>query len=1157
MKRFLTRHLLPVLIFSGALSFAELVAPAFNISGDAAGIDIIPAGICSGGRYEFQTWGPEEKRKRSASIYLEMTSNAWANAWFSFKPSKDGAVNISLYGSYKIVDGANKRINVLFDNVEAEGTALKNGNFEEGKDGMPAAWYAYAKDGTVEGGPRYLAKRGVNGSSCIMTWHNGSFSQTIKCKKDETVTIRLNCKLADADDEAAPAPGAAVKPDNSKYKDIPDTAVDLIPAANMDFTDDKAGDGIGGWSDQGSENDLSGFDTARTDYRGIDFSIIDPKKNGGKAVLTFRSENVKTSLERITLPVGGAKARFLYLLHTACFVTKQKETLARIIIRTKSGRETEHEVVTGKDIADWWGAGHLANGLVAYRKSNKTSSVGLYLSRFAVGDDLEEVESVTLATAGTAVWIVVGATLSAKEIDLVPQKFTVKSGEGWKPIDMTSVVVEPKSALDLSGLVEDGPAGKHGRVIVNANGQMAFADSPNVPIRFIAFNTFVNHVFGYPETKLASSDKAQVKANCERYAAQIRRQGYNMVRFQGVDILLMPGTKDDFEINQGNLDHLCYLIHCLKREGVYVNIDLWSYNGYLKGEWDEALKRGLAELMLVDTASRTLWETGVKLLMAHKNPYTGTTFAEEKAIALVTMFNEQDIPVILNVFNGSKVKPFAAERWREYLQKRYSDIAEIERAWGKPFPSGTAIETIALFPKGSEWQRTAYGTDVGRFMYDRLRDLLIWYQTTLRSTGYTGLSGQYDVIKYYRDHAARNESPVIAMHTYHNHPTDMSMGKGSRMGQDGIIQSSANYWRTQAAARYLNRPMCITEYNTMYWHRYRHEEGILFPAYSALQDFSVITVHAQAVILQAVTPLASGFIGRDPIGRAGEVMAAFLYGRRDVSPSKHTVALAMNDAYIFTNGNMNYAVNSDQSKIALMCRFGLQYDAPTTAALPPYPKADMTVTPADGAAIVASQWAASVIDNAGGGDLDAVVESMKTKGILSKDNLSSPAQGIFQSDTKEINMNSPEEQLTVVTPRMECVILKEKKAASLNAVKTVRTTVAAAIGVASLDGKTVAESKRLLIVYSTDALNTGFEASDDRVTLVNNGKLPVLMQTGTLKAAVGTKHGAGMTLWALGLDGTRKEKIPLTRVTDDEVRITIDTDTLKNGPTPFFELAAQ
>ena len=65
------------------------------------------------------------------------------------------------------------------------------------------------------------------------------------------------------------------------------TPVDLRPWANRDFSDQTAGDGKGGWSDQGPLEDLHGIDPSLVSFGGMEFRLIDPKTNNGKAVLTF------------------------------------------------------------------------------------------------------------------------------------------------------------------------------------------------------------------------------------------------------------------------------------------------------------------------------------------------------------------------------------------------------------------------------------------------------------------------------------------------------------------------------------------------------------------------------------------------------------------------------------------------------------------------------------------------------------------------------------------------------------------------------------------------------------------------------------------------------------------------------------------------------
>ncbi|MEK6797039.1 MAG: hypothetical protein AABZ39_19860, partial [Spirochaetota bacterium] len=364
------------------------------------------------------------------------------------------------------------------------------------------------------------------------------------------------------------------------------------------------------------------------------------------------------------------------------------------------------------------------------------------------------------------------------------------------------------------------------------------------------------------------------------------------------------------------------------------------------------------------------------------------------------------------------------------------------------------------------------------------------------------------------------------------------------------------YFRNNSDARYLNRPLFNLEYASVYWGKYRHEEGLLFPAYAAFQQLSAITFAHQPVIMRAVQPLTAFYHGRDPVARAGQVIAAFLYQRGDVSPAAHTAAMVMNDAYIFSDGNMNRMMNGEQSKIALLTGFGLQYDGSIPAGLPPYRKADMIVVPAEGSSTMdVSQWAANIVESGDSKAIDPIINKMKALGILSADNISSGANGILQSDTKEITLDAKQKRFTVITPRTEGVSLHAGERAELKQMTVAETTAAATVALSSLDGEAVAKSKHLLLIYSTDAVNTGHETSDDRTTLFNLGKLPILVETGRLRVAVTVADAASKKIWALGLDGSRKEEIVPVSTDGGRMKIAIDTASLKTGPAFFFEIA--
>ena len=77
---------------------------------------------------------------------------------------------------------------------------------------------------------------------------------------------------------------------------------DFSSSANMGFADSKEKDGKGGWSDQGPDNDASGFDFRKSSYSGVPFHVTDPAKNNGKSVLTFGSVNFPKGLKTVRIP---------------------------------------------------------------------------------------------------------------------------------------------------------------------------------------------------------------------------------------------------------------------------------------------------------------------------------------------------------------------------------------------------------------------------------------------------------------------------------------------------------------------------------------------------------------------------------------------------------------------------------------------------------------------------------------------------------------------------------------------------------------------------------------------------------------------------------------------------------------------------------------
>jgi hypothetical protein len=199
---------------------------------------------------------------------------------------------------------------------------------------------------------------------------------------------------------------------------------------------------------------------------------------------------------------------------------------------------------------------------------------------------------------------------------------------------------------------------------------------------------------------------------------------------------------------------------------------------------------------------------------------------------------------------------------------------------------------------------------------------------------------------------------------------------------------------------------------------------------------------------------------------------------------------------------------------------------------------------------------------------------LRKKGILKKDNITDSDNGIFQTDTGEITMRVKEKLVKVVSPKTEAItLMPETKNEKLGRLTLVSTSIPSAFAVVSVDNKPIAQSKRMVVIFNTDNLSSGFKSTVGREILVSQGRLPILMQTGKVVAKLKVptekkslaKRLLGFfkkqeapkqyALYALKINGERMQKLPL-KIENGEFVLNIDTTGMKET-TPFFELVAE
>lgn len=727
----------------------------------------------------------------------------------------------------------------------------------------------------------------------------------------------------------------------------------------------------------------------------------------------------------------------------------------------------------------------------------------------------------------------------------------VANGE-WKAVNMSCVQVQEGSALDLSALV-DKPAGKQGRVMIGEGGDLVFAAAPSQPVRMLGFN-------GFPSEIWKESDGDVFRSKVKLFAEAARRQGYSLFRVHGLlDRTLCEGATEDMSIRPDKLDRWDFLLSQLKREGIYCHLVIFSFGLYERSAVDgttftERDKHKL-QLYLGGEWERKRFRYGAETILNHVNPYTGLAWKNDPAIAFVEFYNEQELGLDRmgkTISDFPDAKAYLEREWRKWLCARH----------GTHLPPALAAElkgkSLDAAPLPSLDDRTSeLANEFALFRMHVSAECAKWCERVVRDTGYEGLTTQYNASKKIGDSAVRWQvSQVVDMHAYYQHPIGGWGTAGNIVKQDSSLADAAGYWRSANSTRLSGRPFIVSEFNHCFWNPYQHECGVVFGAYSSLQGFSALEIHSGPVTLEVGSPKVASFTcAASPVVRASEFLSGCLYRRGDVTRAQKRVELVVPEQVLNRGAASLGGVSTEQSRLGLMTGFSLSFPwAERMEKTTGGGRADLRLLPAGVAAVNAQDWFVDVVESKDGDfSMADTVRKMKTVGILNPGNISDPENGVFQSDTGEITMRSREHLLKVKSPCSEAVTLEANKRETVGALAVERSSVAACVAVCSATAEPIAVSGRMVLLYSTEMVNTGMVVGPDREMMKDTGKGPALMRCGKLSVTLTCKDPEHFSLYALGFDGGRREKLPVS-VAGGRLQIQIDVATLADGPTPFFEL---
>jgi hypothetical protein len=128
--------------------------------------------------------------------------------------------------------------------------------------------------------------------------------------------------------------------------------VDLRPFANVGLKD-RAHKGVTAWMGEGG-NDMRNLPVGRRSFGAIEFDVVDPTENDGRAIVRLDSSG-RNGLAEVTVPVGGRLGRSVYFMHTLGSSMARHTPAATYDVIYTDGTEHRIFIRNNHEIAHWWG----------------------------------------------------------------------------------------------------------------------------------------------------------------------------------------------------------------------------------------------------------------------------------------------------------------------------------------------------------------------------------------------------------------------------------------------------------------------------------------------------------------------------------------------------------------------------------------------------------------------------------------------------------------------------------------------------------------------------------------------------------------------------------------------------------------------------------
>ena len=339
--------------------------------------------------------------------------------------------------------------------------------------------------------------------------------------------------------------------------------IDLKRHVNRAFADEIAGDGKGGWTDQG-DNDFKEMPLGTQEGAGIPFQIINPAENHGNSCIVLRSRYSPTCPAAARgIPVN-AKLTMIAFLHTAGYGGSDG-VYGTYRMRYTDGTYSDCRLLGNDNIANWWNPRLLPNAIPAFvRKNAMGHNIGLFVTQWKNPRPEKEIATLDFFTDGRQgpMPILVAATGELVH----PEPLSLYSSGTSKPHwGCTADNGGDKSRWELLK-INDPAIGKFAsRIHFPATKHFGYAAA--ILFCFPDPNRLLNNNYDYLSIVYRSSDSGMLELTVPQAEHRSRlTYSINLGNSRGKWVKLRLNLKEDFKLEGEPFD-----IHDMRKEIIFYN----------------------------------------------------------------------------------------------------------------------------------------------------------------------------------------------------------------------------------------------------------------------------------------------------------------------------------------------------------------------------------------------------------------------------------------------------------------------------------------------------------------------------------------------------------------------------------------------------------